>query len=352
MKKTIGKIIKFGVPFLVLLMMLYIQFFASSGDAEFGSIGHDGGLAILLLGFIILYFILGIIILAIKKKNLFFLSAIFSIAVMFIYYIVIVTIGLFNNSQRSKELDNYRENQLKTYQPIYDSLTIIVEKSDSNYIEIEKRALIYINNIYFNTQSKDKDKKWDNHIKDLEFAVKNKTQNTEVYSTLQTHYFSKYEYEKDIKMLETALKTVNLTEKEKRKFEGDLYNAKMSKKEQIRRAKAEKEWQEQQIKDSKLLVKKLTEKFNKNGYNIEDLIKRGLAYRSLNEPQKALADFNKALELNPDNNEVLSHKANVLEDLKRYSEVIPIYIKLKAKYPERKDYYQKRINKVKNKNKK
>jgi len=309
MKKTIKKIIKFGVPFLVLLMMLYIQFFASSGDAEFGSIGHDGGLAILLLGFIILYFILGIIILAIKKKNLFFLSAIFSIAVMFIYYIVIVTIGLFNNSQRSKELYNYRENQLKN-------------------------------------------KKWDNHIKDLEFAVKNKTKNTKVYSTLQTHYFSKYEYEKDIEMLETALKTVNLTEKEKRKFEGDLYNAKMSLKEQIRRAKAEKEWQEQQIKDSKLLVEELTEKFNKNGYNDKDLIKRGLAYRSLNDPPKALADFNKALELNPNNNEVLSHKANVLEDLKRYSEVIPIYIKLKAKYPERKDYYQKRINKVKNKNKK
>jgi len=203
--------------------------------------------------------------------------------------------------------------------------------------------------IYFNTQSKDKDKKWDKHIKDLEFAVKNKTQNTMVYSTLQTHYFSKYEYEKDIEMLKTTLKTVNLTDKEKRKFEGDLYNAKMNLKEQIRRAKAEKEWQEQQIQDSKLLVEELNEKFNKNGYNDEDLIKRGLAYRSLNEPQKALADFNKTLELNPKNDEVLSHKANVLEDLKRYPEAIPIYIKLKAKYPERKDYYEKRINQIKEK---
>lgn len=49
---------------------------------------------------------------------------------------------------------------------------------------------------------------------------------------------------------------------------------------------------------------------------------RGLTYLSMNKPEKALADFNKAVELAPKRPGPLCNRANAYEMLGRYKEAI------------------------------
>ena len=355
MKEKIKKIVKYGVPFLVLLILLFTNFFISGGgSAEFGSIGHQVGIIILILGFLILYFIAGIIVWAVSKNNFIFISAIFSFAVIFFYYIVAVSVKQLGNFQGENGQLNYGEIQLSNYQPIYDSLTVAIEKSGDSS-KIEDRALLYLNKICYYDHAVSADEKRKKHFKELETAAENNTQNLEVYSRLNMHYLDTKEYETGIKVFEKALKTLTLSETDKCKFERNLKNFRKYSKEKIKQGKADTDRQKKEIEKNKLLIKNLTIKFQKEGFNSEDLTIRGTAYHFLDKENEALADFNKAIEINPDNSTANVQKAEVLEKSGRYEEAVSQYQLCIKKYPECKLYFESSLvriyEKIENRNK-
>ena len=92
MKEKIEKIVKYGVPIVVMLTIIFAFLTMSNAgsDPEFGAIGALDSFIFLIAFFLILYFIAGIIVWAITKKNFVFLSALFSI-------IITVVMVLFNN---------------------------------------------------------------------------------------------------------------------------------------------------------------------------------------------------------------------------------------------------------------
>lgn len=83
MKSKIENIVKFGLPLIVMLSIIYSIFIMGNagGDPEFGAIGASDSFLLLLSFLLILYFIAGIIVWIVAKKNLIFLSALFSILI-------------------------------------------------------------------------------------------------------------------------------------------------------------------------------------------------------------------------------------------------------------------------------
>ena len=352
MKEKIENIVKFGVPILVFLILLFIQFFDNNGGAEFKGLGT----AIILASFIILYLIAGIIVRSVSKNNFIILSAVFSLAVIFVYFFIFISTSQLrieqaekNRQEERKQQAEYDKLRLLKYQQEYDSLTIIIKNSDNNLKEVEKRALLYLDVIYKYDSSKDLDEKRKKHIEELEFAVKNKTQNTDVYYVLYNCYYTDLER---IEVLEAALKTDSLSEYYKSFFNKKLSTARFMQKEEIRRIKLHHEWSKDKLEADKLLIKNINTKFKNEGYNDVDLVKRGVAYCELNKDKEALADYNKALELNPENTTAFIQKACVLSYLEQYSEALVLFEKCKKIYPYNNLFFQICIDEIKEKQEK
>lgn len=65
--------------------------------------------------------------------------------------------------------------------------------------------------------------------------------------------------------------------------------------------------------------------------NANARIQRGLIYRQMGNPQPALADYDKALSLEPDNLQALTNRGNAYLDLRRFQEAIQDYEKVLEK---------------------
>lgn len=94
MMTKIKNLVKFGVPVIVLLLMLDAVFFMENkGDPEFGAFGKADTFIILLILINTFYLIVGIIVLAIKKTNFLFLSALFSAIAITIILLILIAMS-------------------------------------------------------------------------------------------------------------------------------------------------------------------------------------------------------------------------------------------------------------------
>jgi Tfp pilus assembly protein PilF len=62
-------------------------------------------------------------------------------------------------------------------------------------------------------------------------------------------------------------------------------------------------------------------------------VQRGLIYRQMGNPQQALADYNRALQIEKDNTQAYTNRGNALLDLRRYEEAIADYKKVLKEEP-------------------
>lgn len=89
MKLNKKNIVKIAAPVFTLLVILYVLIFAKdNGDPEFGAIGENTIILLILFASILLYFIAGIIIWIATKKNYIFLSAFFSLLVILTFILL------------------------------------------------------------------------------------------------------------------------------------------------------------------------------------------------------------------------------------------------------------------------
>ena len=344
MKEKIEKTVKFGVPILVVLMMLFIQFFASGGDAEFGSIGNDGGLALLLVAFIILYFIAGIIVWAVSKNNFIFLSAIFSIGIIIFYIMIFVVIAQYQTVQKDINYAEYKKNAPIRNQRKYDSLTVIIEKSDNDYEAREERALLFY---YKMADAYTPEEEIEKHINDLEYSVKNNTSNYYVYRVLAGYYNSNNEFEKSIEMCENALLTLEFSSNNRIMLEQEIVFARDKRKEQNYDDETNRKWKEKEIELKKRWIKYYTKELAKDSLNLTYLAKRGVAYGFIGKEKEALADFDKVLKIKPEYMAVLISKAEMYYSLGKYTEAITAYERCKEVDSQFKANYQAQIDKIK-----
>ena len=90
MNDFIIKIIKFGVPFIVLGILIYAEIILDDyGDAEFGAIGHSGGILLMLSVALLVYFVAGFIFWLVTKRNFILQSFGLSILIIILFFLII-----------------------------------------------------------------------------------------------------------------------------------------------------------------------------------------------------------------------------------------------------------------------
>ena len=345
----IKNIVKYGIPIIVLLLILFIYFFVSNnGDAEFGAIGNADSMIILLIAFIFLYLIAGIIVWAIKKANFIFLSALYSALVILAFILTVSGIKEFkkqlaSEQYRKKELTKQQKNKSLT-----DSLNIVIKNNPENYIAIEKRALLYFNKDVVRKPATEEFKK---HIDDLLLVISQNAASFESYEEVSKYYVFMKEHGKATKLwqdlkINISKNKTEFDENDIKKIEENINLVKEAKKQYLLQLKADKKWLIKQKKIKQELIDTLTEKFKKEGYNTEDLAQRGLAYKFLEMYEKALADFNHAIKLDKENRTAWVQRAAVLNDLKRYTEAIAAYKDLINKYPDTEELHKMKIAEI------
>lgn len=339
-------IVKYGIPVIVLLSILYIHFFVpNNGDAEFGVIGSANSMMILLIAFIFIYLIAGIIVWAISKANFIFLSALYSALVILAYIFMVNGIVQFkkrlaSEQYRKKELAKQQKNKLLT-----DSLNMVIKNNPEDYKAIENRALLYINKDVVRRPGTEEFKK---HIDDLLLVISQNAASFESYEEVSKYYVFLKEHDKAIKLWQDLKANISETKTEFddediKKIELRLKSVKEAKKQYLLKLEADKKWLIKQQKINQKLIDTLTEKFKKEGYNSDKLVQRGLAYKFLEMDEKALDDFNHAIQLDKENRTAWVQRANVLYNLKRYTEAIAAYKDLIKKYPDARELLQTKI---------
>ena len=235
--------VKYGIPVIVLLLMLYVTFFVSNkGDAEFGSIGNADSTIILIVFIILLYLIAGIIVWAVAKTNFIFLSAFYSALVVFI--MILATLGV-KNIKRQKEAEKERNAELIKEQKdkfILDSLSKIIQKNPQDYKNIEKRALYYLNKDVVTDPEEYK-----KYINDLLLVIEQNSASYESYEKVSDYYVHQKKFDKAIEILKEfkakSLKgEINISDNDIKQLELQMDYVKQKKQQYLTVVENRKKW--------------------------------------------------------------------------------------------------------------
>ncbi len=245
MTTKIKNYIKYGVPIIVLLLMLITLFFVpNNGDAEFAAIGNADSMLILLIFIILLYFISGIIVWAIKKTNLIFLSALYSALIIIITILTMIGVQdvkqqLLSEKERKEQAAKQQKEQF-----VMDSLSNIIQKNPKDYENIEKRALLYFNRgILYKIASEE----YKQYVNDLLLAISHNSTNFESYYRVSEYYVYQKKYDKAIEFLEETKSEalsgkINFNEKDIEQLELSLKSVKQEKEKYLIELKNHKKW--------------------------------------------------------------------------------------------------------------